>query len=101
MARAAPPPPGEGVLFVPGGSVHTAFVRFRIDVVFLDADGRVLRAAAAVPPWRFRRAPRGTRFVLELAGSGDRPALDAGDSLGVVDGEWSALRRRFGRAPRR
>jgi len=96
MGRTAPQP-GEGVLFVPGGSVHTAFMRFRIDVVFLAADGRVLRIAARVPSWRFRRAPRGTRFVLELASSADGPApgLAAGDSLAVVGGDWSALRRHF------
>lgn len=96
MGRTAPQP-GQGVLFVPGGSVHTAFMRFRIDVVFLAADGRVLRIAAGVPSWRVRRAPRGTRFVVELANSREVPRLAAGDSLAVVGRDWSAFRRGFGR----
>jgi hypothetical protein len=60
-------PEGEGMLFVPGGSIHTFFMRFALDAAFLAADGTALRVAAAVRPWRLARAPRGTRFVLELA----------------------------------
>jgi len=59
-------PEGEGLLFVPGGSIHTFFMRFALDVAYLAPDGTVLRVAAAVRPWRLARAPRGTRFVLEL-----------------------------------
>ena len=59
-------PAGEGMLFVMSGSIHTFFMRFTLDVGFLDADGTALRVAA-VRPWRLARAPRGTRFVLELA----------------------------------
>jgi uncharacterized membrane protein (UPF0127 family)/Flp pilus assembly protein protease CpaA len=58
--------PGTGILFVPCGSVHTAFMRFPVDVVFVARDGTVLRIAEHVPPWQFRAARR-TRFVLELA----------------------------------
>jgi uncharacterized membrane protein (UPF0127 family) len=79
-------PAGEGVLLRPAGSVHTLFMRFAIDVVFLDRDGCVLRVAEAVPPWRFAGA-RGARAVLELrAGESARRGIDVGDTL-VVDGE--------------
>src|SRR5215207_4523882 len=50
--------PGEGLLLQPAGSVHTAFMRFAIDVVFLDRDLRVLRVAASVRPWRAHNAGR-------------------------------------------
>lgn len=56
----------EGLLIVPGGSVHTAWMRFSIDIVFLNAAGEVLRVASQVPPWRCVFAPRHTRAVLEL-----------------------------------
>jgi uncharacterized membrane protein (UPF0127 family)/Flp pilus assembly protein protease CpaA len=59
--------PGAGMLLVPCGSIHTAFMRFPIDVVFIARDGEVLRIAERVPPWRFRAARRGTHLVLELA----------------------------------
>ena len=57
---------GEGLLLRPAPSIHTWFMRFAIDVVFLDAELRVLRVAQAVKPWRFAGC-RGARAVLELA----------------------------------
>ena len=42
-------PRGEGLLLAPAWSIHTWFMRFPIDVVFLDADGRVLRVFPELP----------------------------------------------------
>jgi uncharacterized membrane protein (UPF0127 family) len=57
----------EGLLLIPGGSIHTLGMRFSIDVVFLNRQMRILGLAEQVRPWRIRVAPRGTRRVLELA----------------------------------
>jgi uncharacterized protein len=46
-------------------SVHTFGMRFPIDVVFLDARGRVLRVARRVPPCRVVSC-RGARAVVEI-----------------------------------
>jgi uncharacterized protein len=74
-------PPGEGVLLRPSNSVHTFFMRFPIDVVFLDRDLEVVAVAPAVRPWRVR-ARRGARAVLELAaGEAERAGLKSGDRL--------------------
>lgn len=79
-------PAEEGVLLRPAGSIHTLFMRFAIDVVFLDRDGRVLRVAESVAPWRFAAA-RGTRSVLELrAGEAAKRGVSAGDVLFVDEG---------------
>jgi uncharacterized membrane protein (UPF0127 family) len=79
-------PAEEGVLLRPAGSIHTLFMRFAIDVVFLDREGRVLKVAEAVAPWRFAAA-RGTRSVLELrAGEAARRGVTAGDVLVVDEG---------------
>jgi uncharacterized membrane protein (UPF0127 family) len=73
----------EGVLLRPAGSVHTFFMRFAIDIVFLDRDGRVLRIAESVRPWR-TAAARGAKSVLELrAGECARRRLLTGDVLEV------------------
>lgn len=56
----------EGLLFVPGGSVHTLGMRFAIDVVFLSGSLTVLKVATAVRPWRIALAPPRTQYVLEL-----------------------------------
>jgi uncharacterized membrane protein (UPF0127 family) len=61
-------PAGQGLFLVPCSSVHTFFVRFPIDIVFLDWHGQVLAVRAAVKPWRLAHAPEGTRAVLEVPG---------------------------------
>src|SRR5690348_12501886 len=72
-----------GLLIRPTNSVHTAFMRFPIDVVFFDRDLRVVRIAAALPPWR-AAARRGAKGVLELAaGAAARAGLREGDVLRV------------------
>ena len=72
---------GEGLLLQPAGSIHTAFMRFPIDAVFLDGDRRVLRIAADVRPWRTAAAKR-SRAVLELAaGEAARVGLEPGHQL--------------------
>lgn len=57
----------DGLWLQPGGTVHTFAMRFPIDVLFLDAEGRVLLYRHAVKPWRVAFAPPKTRYVLELA----------------------------------
>ena len=56
---------GEGLLLKPAGSVHTFFMRFPIDVVFIDRDGNVTRVVPGLRPWR-AAGSRGARAVLEL-----------------------------------
>jgi uncharacterized protein len=79
---------GEGLLLQPAGSVHTFFMRFPIDVVFLDADRRVLRVAPNVRPWRTAAAKK-ARAVLELAaGEAARVGVEPGAVLRLeVSGE--------------
>ena len=60
---------GAGLLLPGCRSVHTFGMRFAIDVVFLDAGGRVLRRERAVPARRLV-ADRRARAVLELPTEG-------------------------------
>jgi uncharacterized protein len=76
-------PAREGILIRRESSVHTFFMRFAIDVVFLDADERVLRVDANVGPWRLK-ACRGARSVLELA-AGASAGLSVGDRIELRD----------------
>jgi uncharacterized protein len=43
---------GHGVLFQPARGVHTHFMRFPIDLMYLDASRRVCAVRPATPPWR-------------------------------------------------
>jgi len=71
-------PSGYAVLFPGCDSVHTAWMRMPIDVVFLDADGGVLELRPSVPPWRIARC-RGAAAVLECG---------AGRAEAVLSGRW-------------
>ena len=58
------------------------FMRFGIDVVFLDRSGTVIRAAAGLRPWRISIAARGAAEVVELPlGTIARSGTQAGDVL--------------------
>lgn len=44
--------PGEGLLILRCNAIHTCFMRFAIDAVFLDREDRVVRVVRNVRPWR-------------------------------------------------
>ncbi len=62
----APLRAGEGLLIEPCAGIHTFFMGFAIDVVFLDADGVVVAALGPLPPWRMTRIYPGAAAALEL-----------------------------------
>jgi uncharacterized membrane protein (UPF0127 family) len=69
LALLARAPPGSALLLPRCRSVHTVGMRFPLDLVFLDAAGRVLRTEAAVPPWRVVSC-RNAVAVLEVPATG-------------------------------
>jgi len=72
---------GEGMVLRPGWSIHTAFMRFPIDAVFLDADQVVIKTELEIGPWRTVSC-RGAREVVELAaGECRRRGLEVGDRV--------------------
>lgn len=74
----------EGLLLRPASSIHTAFMRFAIDAVFLDREGAVLHVAHDLKPWRMA-AMRRARTVLELpAGCTRGRGLEPGKKLTFV-----------------
>jgi uncharacterized membrane protein (UPF0127 family) len=76
-------PLGEGLLIRPAGAVHMFFMRFPIDVVFLDGDLGVVGVVEELKPWR-AAGRRGARSVLELAaGEVERRGIGVGDRLAI------------------
>jgi CheY-like chemotaxis protein len=76
-------PAGEGLLLSPAPAIHTAFMRFPIDALFLDRDLRVLDVRERLRPWRVASKPK-ARAVLELsAGECARKGVRVGDHLGL------------------
>ncbi|MGH3052177.1 MAG: DUF192 domain-containing protein [Gaiellaceae bacterium] len=72
---------GEGLLLRPASSIHTFFMRFPIDAVWLDRNLLVVGVTHDIAPWR-TAAQRGARAVLELpAGEAAVLGLEPGEKL--------------------
>jgi hypothetical protein len=72
----------EGLLLVPCRSVHTHWMRFPVDIVFLNAAGEVLDVRRDVRPWRFVLSRGRAHAVLELPAG--RAAVNPGDRVRMV-----------------
>lgn len=59
-------PSGEGLLIRPCKGVHTFFMKFPIDVLFLDKKKRVLQAVDTLQPYRMTRVLFSCDSVIEL-----------------------------------
>lgn len=76
--------PGEGLLIRPCSGIHTIGMRFTVDVVFLDAEGRVVKIAASVRPNRLGPIALGSAAVLELPeGTIARTGTRVGDVIEI------------------
>lgn len=74
---------GAVMIIAPCSAIHTLFMRFTIDVVFVDRAGRVLKLYRRLRPWRLAVAV-GAFAVLELPdGSIDKNGLKRGDFLTI------------------
>lgn len=63
--------PADQAFFIPRcTSVHTCFMRYSIDLVYVDAKGVIVSLAPHVKPWRMSRAGKPARHVVELAAGG-------------------------------
>jgi hypothetical protein len=73
--------PGGGLWIVPCESVHTFWMRFPIDLVYLDRGQRVKKVRHSVPAWRMS-ACLSAHSVLELpAGTAAHTGTQRGDAL--------------------
>ena len=79
--------PDQGLLITRCPSVHSLFMRFAIDVIYLDRSGLVTRCSPHLKPWRTsagrsQLAGHATAHALELpAGSIQRLHIETGNRL--------------------
>ena len=77
-------PEGEGVVIAPCSGVHTMFMRFPIDVIYVNSEGKVVRIDEAMRPWRLGRIVRGSHYVVELpAGTAARLGTQVDDEIAL------------------
>jgi len=73
--------PGSALVISPCLAVHTAFMRFAIDVVFVDRDGCVVRIVRDLAPWRMAASWRAQRVIELPAGELHARDVRVGDRL--------------------
>jgi len=79
---------GEGLLIERSPSIHMFFMRYPIDVVFVDRAGLVTRTVSRLRPWRVVWWARGARDCIELrAGALEGTGTAAGDQLAFEDAD--------------
>lgn len=76
----------EGLLISPCKQVHTHFMSYPIDVVFLDSNLKVLHIIVSLAPWKISPMIKSAYYVLELPAHatfhikvGDQLALSSND----------------------
>jgi uncharacterized membrane protein (UPF0127 family) len=73
--------PGHGLWIVPCESVHTFFVKFAIDLVYVDRKNRVRKVRHAVPAWRMSACLTAHSIIELPAGTARETRTEKGDEL--------------------
>ena len=75
-------PEGGGILLTKSASIHSWFMFFRFDAIFLDREGRVTKVVHSMRPWWLAFGGRGAKDTLELpAGVAASTGTEKGDVL--------------------
>lgn len=75
--------PGEALWIKRCNSIHTFFMRFPIDAVFVDSSLKVIHVYRALPPWRITRPHLRASSVMEFSAGTISKDLKPGDQLYV------------------
>jgi uncharacterized membrane protein (UPF0127 family) len=76
-------PQSTALIIAPTNAIHTFFMKFPIDIVFVSKDGRVLKIRSSVPAWRMTASLRAYAVLEMAAGSLDGSDTQVGDRLAV------------------
>lgn len=74
-------PAGQALLLAPCPQIHTCFMRFAIDVLFLSSDNTVLYVLENFKPWRLSPIVCGAAKTLEMPSGTLRGRVQKGDRV--------------------
>lgn len=74
----------DGLLITPCNSIHTFFMRYDLDIVFLSKSDEVVKIIREMKPWRMTRMYFKAKKVLEMTGGTLPDDINVGDKL-VID----------------
>ena len=75
---------GEAMIIAPTNAIHTWFMRFAIDIVFVNREGRIVKTRSTLKPWRMTGALRGYAAIELPAGSLQSHDTIRGDILEIT-----------------
>jgi uncharacterized membrane protein (UPF0127 family) len=75
--------PGEGLWIIPCESVHTFFMKFPIDLLYLDKQKKVRKIRHAVPAWRLSMCLSAHSIVELRAGELEKSGTQVGDEIAM------------------
>jgi uncharacterized protein len=77
--------PGEGLILDPSNSIHSFFMRFSFDAVFLDKENTVVGLLRSFKPFRISPIFLSARITLELpVNTIDVSATAIGDRIRII-----------------
>ena len=75
-------PAATGLFLAPCNSVHMCFMRFAIDVVYLDREYGIVKVVKNLPPWTgLSMCPKAWAVLEMTAGEAERCGLEVGKTL--------------------
>ena len=91
-------PAGSGLLISPCNQIHTFFMKFVIDVIFLDKHGKIIKIYMCLKPWKLTALVLKARSVIELS-EGGAEKLKIGDYLFISGQKVFRSKKNMGRHP--
>jgi uncharacterized membrane protein (UPF0127 family) len=80
-------PAGAAMIIAPTNAIHTFFMKFAIDVLFVDTGGVVVKARPNLVPWRMSGAWRAHAVIELAAGSLQASPVKPGDRVVLVENQ--------------
>ena len=77
-------PVNEGLLLKPCNSIHTFFMKYNLDVIFLDSKFRVVKVIYNMKPWRISWMYFKANQVLEMKAGNLRSNIEIGEKFEVL-----------------
>jgi uncharacterized membrane protein (UPF0127 family) len=85
LMMAPPLQEGGGLVLDPCGSIHMFFMRYPLDILFLNKEGRVVFMYKGIKPWRVGRVVRGSQMAVELpVGAIEQSKTEVGDRVSLA-----------------
>lgn len=85
---------GGGLLLTKSASIHSWFMRFRFDAVFIDNDSRVVKVVPNMRQWWIAFGGRGAKHTIELpAGTAAASGTEKGHQLAFEPAREEGIER--------